>query len=226
MDSPNTAGRRIVRPPARARARGPVRGRGGWWGIVFVVGLLVVSALADLPTPAQSGERITAFYAAHRQVIIVQQVAGALLLLPFFGFAVALDRHTRTGRGERGRWIIPAALLLAAAELATNLPPLVLALLARPAPATAHTLTLLADLADVALFVTIAFFALVAGLTGPMWVRLAGLAVAAVALVRAFASPLGVTVLDAVAPIAFLLFVLVLSVRLVAAGRTRVTSNE
>jgi hypothetical protein len=223
MDSPNTDGRRVVRPPARARARarGPVRGRGGWWGIVFVVGLLVVSALADLPTAAQSGERIKAFYAAHWQVIIVQQVAGALLLLPFFGFASALDRRAHAQHKERRRWLIPAALLLAVAELATNLPPLVLALLADPAPATAHTLTLLADLADTALFVAIALFALVAGLTGPMWVRLTGLAVAVVALVRAFASPLGVTALDAIAPVAFLLFVLVLSVRLLVTGRTR-----
>ncbi|HEX5502335.1 MAG TPA: hypothetical protein VFW96_06905 [Thermomicrobiales bacterium] len=189
-------------------------GRGGWWGIVFVVGLFVVGALADLPTAAQTGERIAAFYAAHRQVIVAQQVAGALLLAPFLAFAAALDRRAGARRGERPHRILLAGLLLGVAELATNLPPLVLALLADPSPETAHTLTLIADLADVALFVTIAAFALAAGLAGQSWVRLAGLAVAAVTLVRAFASPLGVTVLDAAAPIAFLVFVLALSVRL------------
>lgn len=67
---------------------------------------------------------------------------------------------------------------------------------------------------------TIAAFALVAGLDGPAWVRLVGLAAAAVMLIRAFASPLGVTALDAVAPLAFVVFVLALSVRLLVTGRT------
>src|SRR5439155_559514 len=86
-----------------------------------------------------------------------------------------------------------AVEVLGAAELATNLPPLALAALPAPSPATAHTLTLVTDLADVALFVAIAVFALVAALAEPSWVRVAGLAVAAVTLVRAVASPLGVT---------------------------------
>src|SRR5438874_1171546 len=121
----------------------------------ILVGLAVtaaVGAMASLPTAAQSGERIAAFYAAHRQVIIAQQVAGALLIAPILGFAVALDRRARARRGGRTRWLILAGLLLGAAELATNLPPLALAALPAPSPATAHTLTLVTDLADVALF--------------------------------------------------------------------------
>jgi hypothetical protein len=89
-----------------------------------VVGLLVVSAMVSLPTAAQSGERITAFYEAHRQVIIVQQVAGALLLVPFLGFAVALDRRARAHSEGGTRWLLLAGLVFAAAEVATNLPPL------------------------------------------------------------------------------------------------------
>jgi cell division protein FtsW (lipid II flippase) len=186
-----------------------------------VVGLLVVSAMVSLPTAAQSGERITAFYEAHRQVIIVQQVAGALLLVPFLGFAVALDRRARAQSGGSTRWLPLAGLLFAAAEVATNLPPLALAAMPDPAPATAHTLTLIEDFADAALFVAIALFSLVAALAEPSWVRIVGLAVAALTLVRAVASPLGVTALDAAAPIAVLVFSLVLSVRLLVTDRAR-----
>lgn len=189
-------------------------GRGGWWGIAFAVGLLVVGAMADLPTAALSGERIAAFYAAHRQVIVAQQVVGALLVAPLLGFAAALDRRIGAGGGRGPRLVVLAGLLLGAANLATIVPPLVLALLTAPSPATAHTLTLVADLADAALFATSAAFALVAGL-----------AVAAVTLARAFASPLGMTALDAVAPIAFLVFVLALSVRLLMTGQTGVASG-
>jgi hypothetical protein len=71
------------------------------------------------------------------------------------------------------------------------------------------------------LFAAIAFFSLVAALAEPVWVRALGLLVAALTLVRAFASPMGVTVLDAVAPIAFIVYVLVLSTRIIAADRAR-----
>ena len=209
---------------ARATAVGHTavrQDRGGWWGVAFVVGLFVVGAMASLPTAAQSGERIMAFYAAHRPVIIAQQVVGALLLVPLLGFALALDRRARVRRAGHVRWLILAGLLLGAAQVATNLPPLALAALADPSPATAHTLTLVEDLADAALFVAIAVFAIIAALAEPLWVRLVGLAVAAVTLVRAVASPLGVTALDIAAPFAFLAFVLMLSVRLLVSDRAR-----
>jgi cell division protein FtsW (lipid II flippase) len=186
-----------------------------------VLGLLVVGTMVSLPTAAQSGERIKAFYDANRQVVVVQQLLGVLLLVPFLGFAAALDRRGRAQSGGRARWLLRAGLLFAAAELATNLPPLALAAMSDPSPATAHTLTLAEDLADAALFVSIAFFSLVAALAEPSWVRIVGLVVAALTLVRAFASPLGVTALDAAAPVAFLAFALVLSVRVLATDRTR-----
>lgn len=194
---------------------------GGWWGIAFVAGLFVVAALASLPTAAQSGERIKDFYAAHRGVIVAQQVAGVILLVPFLRFAGALDRRAQPRGGGHPGWPLLCGLLLAAAQLATNLPPLILAALPGLSPATAHALTLAGDLADAALFATIAAFALAAALAGPAWVRLVGLVVAALALARAVLSPLGVTTLDATAPLAFLAFVLLLSARLLRAGRPR-----
>jgi hypothetical protein len=195
--------------------------RGGWWGIAFVASLFVVAAMVSPPSAAQGGARIAAFYAAHRPVIVAQQVAGALALVPFFGFAAALDRRARARSGGARNWLIPAGLLLGVAQVATNLPALALAALADPAPATAHALALAEDLADAALFGTIAAFALAAPPTEPRWVRLAGLAVAALTLARAVASPLGVAALDNAAPLAFLAFVLLLSVRLLVADRPR-----
>ena len=94
-------------------------------------------------------------------------------------------------------------------------------MLADPSPAAAHTLTLVADLADAALFGSIAVFALMAARAEPSWLRGAGLVVGALALVRAVASPLGVTAVDDAAPIAFLAFALALSVRVLVTGGTR-----
>jgi len=194
---------------------------GGWWGVAFVLGLLVFGGMGSLPTAAQSGEDITAYYAAHRQLIIIQQIIGVLLVVPILAFARTLDHRTRSLGGQTGRWIMSAALLLVAAEIATNVLPVVLAAMPDASPATAHGLTLAADLVDAVLFAAIAFFSLAAALAEPVWVRGLGLAVVALTLIRAFASPVGMTVLDAVAPIAFIAYVLVLSTRIIATDRAR-----
>ena len=94
--------------------------RDGWWGLIFVVALFMLSAMGSLPTAAESGESIKAFYAANRQVIIIQQCVGVLLLVPFLGFAIALDRRAQARTGSGGGWILIAGYVLAAAELATR----------------------------------------------------------------------------------------------------------
>jgi hypothetical protein len=177
--------------------------------------------MVSLPTAAQTGERITAFYDANRQVIVAQQVVGILLLVPWLAFARTLDRRARAQLPERACWLLPIGMVVAAAELATNLLPLALAAISDPLPATAHALTLAEDLADAALFASIAVFSLVAALAEQSWVRIVGLVAAALTLVRAFASPLGATALDAVAPLAFLAFVVVLSVRILVTDLAR-----
>jgi hypothetical protein len=194
---------------------------GGWWGVCFAIGLLVVGGAASLPTAAESGEQIRTFYAANRQIIIVQQILGILLLVPFLAFARSLDRQS-PGRadGNRGSlWM--AALVVSAAELATNIVALSLAAIPDPPASTAHALAFAGDLADAGLFAAIAFFSFVAAPADWSWLRGVALLVVAVTLARAFASPLGVTVLDAVAPIAFLAYVLVLSTRVIVADRAR-----
>jgi hypothetical protein len=204
---------------------------GGWCGVVFACGLLVGAAMVSLPTATQNAEEINAFYAANRQIIVVQQIVGGLTLAPFLGLTLTLARHARARGGGGERPIVLAGLVLAITEVATNIAPLLLAFASDPTPASAHSLTALEDLTDAALFASIAFFSFATALNNSSWVRIAGLIVAALTLLRAFASPLGVSALDAVAPITFVAYILVLSGHLIAADRgghimsTRVTGR-
>ena len=203
-------------------ARGPRQvDIGGWWGIVFAIGLLVSGGMVSLPTAAVSGDDIQAFYRAHRQIIVIQQMVGVALLVPLLAFARTLDRRSRQRDTRSGGWVMLPALAVAAAELATNSLALVLALSAEPGAGTAHTLTFALDLADAALFATMALFSFVAA-AGEWWaVRGLGVLAAALTLARAFAGPLGLTFLDTLAPTAFLVYVLVLSTRTIMIDRTR-----
>ena len=177
---------------------------GGWGGIGFVILLFVSAAMVVLPTAEEPGERIIAFYKQHPQEIAIQQLTGAIALLPFLVFAASLGPN---------RWLMPAAFLLAACELLTNVIPLAIVIAPGLSTASAHSLTLLEDLADAALFMSIALFLIAATLKDPLWIRVLAVLVALACAIRAFASPVGLTVLDAPAPLAFVAFVLLLSVR-------------
>jgi hypothetical protein len=180
--------------------------RGGWWGIAFVVTLFVGSAMASLPTGTEGGREIQAFYAAHPTVVVVQQMLGIVALGFLLAFAVALGALRR-------RWLLVSAVLLAIAELATNIPPIILAL-SNPGPDGAHALTVVEDVADGALSISIALFSVAATIDQVGSVRVAGWLVAALSLLRVVMAPLGVGALDVLAPIAFLVLVLILSIRL------------
>ncbi len=206
----------------RAAARFPLGGRkGAWWGVAFVILLLVSAAMVSLPTAAEPGDRIAAFYNAHQQVIVWQQILGTLALLPFLAFAAALSRWARMD-GRRNRWLMPAAGLVALATVATSLVAAAMALMPDLSPALAHQLTVIEDLADAVLFASLAGFVLAASTGAPVWVRALAVLVAIASLARAVLSPSGVTVLDVAAPPAVLAFLLLLSGRLLfgpAAGR-------
>ena len=173
---------------------------GGWWGTAFVVLLFVSAAMASLPTSADSDAAITAFYRDHASVVVLQQVVGALALAPFVLFALSL---------EPNRWLRPAVFLFVAVELVTNVVPLVIVV----ARDTARPLTLVEDIADAALFLAVALFVAVATLRQPLWLRLTAYLVAALCVIRALASPLHADFLDLVAPLAFIAFVLLMSIR-------------
>jgi hypothetical protein len=125
------------------------------------------------------------------------------------------DGGVRSGPGTR--WVLIAGCAVAVAELGTNVLPLAITGMPDASPTTTHTLTLVADLADALLFIAIAVFSALAAWTELTWLRLGGFVVGALSLLRAIASPLGATTLDAAAPILFLAFVLLLSVRMLVA---------
>jgi len=180
--------------------------RGGWWGVAFVVTLAVSAGMVSLPTSAQSGAQIAGFYRAHAAVILVQQVLGVLSVVFFLLFAVALG-------ASRRRWLLVGTVLVAITELATNVLPVVLAL-SNPTPDGAYALTVAEDLADAALFASVAVFSVAATIDQVAWVQVTGLVVAALSVIRAAASPFAITALDVVAPLAFIALILILSVRL------------
>src|SRR5207247_9719456 len=165
-------------------------------GVAFVVTLFVAAAMASLPTSAKTGAQISAFYRAHATVILVQQVLGVLTLVFFLAFARAL------GAGRR-RWLLVGTLLVAISQLATTIPPLIL-VLTNPSPDVAFALTVVEDLADAALFMSIAVFSVAATIGQVVWVQLSGLVVAALSAIRAAARPFAIPPLDVVAPLAFL----------------------
>ncbi len=160
--------------------------------------------MVSLPTAAQSGDRIAAFYAAHGQVIVIQQIVGAVDLAAFVLFALSLRPN---------RWLRPALWAFVAIELATNIVPLVI-VVAAGSPDAAHRWTFVEDGADALFSIAIALFVAAATLAEPVWMRILGYAVAALNVLRGVGEPFGFTALDAIAPIAFVAFVLVLAVKL------------
>src|SRR6266550_4132494 len=180
--------------------------RGGWWGIAFVVTLFVSGAMVSLPTARQTGRAIAAFYAAHTGVILVQQVLGLVTLAFFLAFAFALGARRR-------RWLLVGTVLLAISELVTNIVPVVLAL-TNLGPDGAHAWTVIEDLADEALFISIAVFSVAATIDEVGWVRAGGLLVAVISLLRVVLTLFDVAAVDALAPIAYLILILSLGVRM------------
>jgi hypothetical protein len=183
----------------------------GWWGIAFVVILFVQGVMISLPTHAESGQTIRNFYAAHSQLIVLQQLLGVLALIPFVLFALALGAPSRRPLMVAVGWFV-------AAEVLTNFIPLVI-VVTNPSADAAHAWTIAEDVADAALFVAIAIFALATTLGETSWVRALGWLAAAVSLARAALSPLGIAALDAIAPLVFVALVLVLSIRLLLGSR-------
>ena len=180
--------------------------RRGWWGIALAVTLFVAGAMVSLPSARRTGRAIADFYAAHTGVILVQQVLGVVTLAFFLAFALALGARRR-------RWLLVGTALLAISELVTNIVPVVLAL-TTPGPDGAHAWTVIEDLADEALFISIAVFSVAATVEEVGWVRLAGLIAGAISLLRVVLTLFGVAALDALAPIAFLILIVILSVRI------------
>lgn len=175
----------------------------GVWGLVFVVLLLVSAAMVSVPSASKGGEAIVAFYRAHGTLIVAQQILGVVALGAFVAFALSLPP---------ARWLKPALWFFVAAELVTNFIPLIIIVSEPPADA-AHTLTYVGDIADAVFAIAIAFFVAAATQAEPLWVRLVAYVVALANVARGISDPFGLTALDTIAPVAFVAFVLLMSIR-------------
>lgn len=162
--------------------------------------------MVTVPDASMHGEEVAAFYSAHGSVILVQQVLGVVALGTFVAFGLSLPRN---------RWLVPAVAAVVVIELVTNVVPLVI-LAGGPSPDSALTLTRIEDDADAVLSIAIAAFVAAASLNQPIWLRVAAYVVAAANVARGVGDPLGITFLDAIAPLLFIAFVLAVSVKLLA----------
>jgi len=191
-----------------------LRRRDGWWGIGFLVLLTLQASMVSVPTAEDPAGHIQAFYLAHGTVIVIAQAIGALALIPFVMFARALDRRARTSpEGARSR-IMSATVLIVIVQLVTNVVPILIVTMNDAAAETARSWTRVEDVADAILFACLAFFAVAATRAKPRWIIAVGWVSAALMLVHAAVSPFGESALQVVAPLSFVVLVLVLSIRL------------
>jgi hypothetical protein len=154
-----------------------------------------------------------AFYSAHGTLIVIAQAIGALALIPLAMFARALDRRERASDGAGRSRIVPAVVLVVVAEIVTNALPVVIVTVSSATAATMHTWTKVEDIADAILFVALAVFVVAVARSQVRWILAVGWASAALMLVHAVVSLFGASPLQAVAPLSFVAFVLVLSIR-------------
>jgi hypothetical protein len=205
---------RVLAPgrAANGTLRGVLRRRDGWWGIAFLILLLLQASMVSVPTAEDPAGYIKAFYAAHGTVIVVAQAIGALALIPFFLFARALDRRTRTSDGAERNWIMTAAALVVLAEIVTNAIPVLIVVMSNASSSAVQALTQIEDVADAFLFVSLSLFVLAATLDRPRWITAIGWTSAALMLVHAGLSLFGESALQAIAPLSFVVFFLVLTI--------------
>lgn len=123
--------------------------RAGWWGIAFVILLLVQAAMADIPTLDTLVARIQRFYAEHAGTIRTAQVILIIASMLFLLFAWAVADQFGGERSGGATRLRATGAAVAVASIATAVPPLWLALLSVPTDSTVHALTRAADLTPV-----------------------------------------------------------------------------
>ena len=189
------------------------RGTDGWWFVGFVVLVLIGSALVSLPDSADPPAKISAFYDAHRTAVVVTQLfglAGSVVLLRVLALL-------RSEGGPGGRALTSAGLLVVITNVLTAVPILVLALATGLGPDGTSSAAKWADVADDALFGAIALFAGALAVRFRLgWLRISAGIVAVLCAVRGLGGPLGLTAVDVVAPLGFLLLMLAIGTRLLA----------
>ena len=186
--------------------------RAGWWGMAFVVLLLLSAGMASVPGGSDSVAPVRSFYTDNGPVVLVAQLVGLAAAVAFVVHASALARVVPSAASTSLRL---AGFLVAAAAVLTAVPVLLLTAMAGGASeGVVRGLARESDLTDVPLFATMAFFAIVAvRASGRSWLGgLAGI-VAVLTAARAVLLAFGSAWLGLVAPLAFIALILVVSLR-------------
>ena len=181
----------------------------GWLGAAFLLTVLASEAGLSLPDEHATAPAVAAFYAEHRAVIIVLQLVG------FVGAALLALFAWRLRVIHRG--VAAAGLALAVTALAPGVITTVLALIADPQhPATAGGYNRFEPRGDDLLFLGVTLFAVTVVLVrgrSPHWLGVVAATVALCCLLRLTLEALGRPrgVLDALAPLSFLLLMAALT---------------
>jgi len=202
-----------------------VRRRDGWCGVAFVLGVFIAAATVSLPASSSPPANIASFYEQHATAVIVTQIIGLAAAAAFVMFLRTVLVGERTGAtGRRMLWVTGGLVVLG--ELLTAAPVLALALLRSAEPQTWTRLTELSELADDVLFIAIALFcAVLAWIASQLWLRIFAGAAAVLAVARGIDTSFGASILAVLAPLAFLLLMLVISIR-VLAGRPALAGGQ
>lgn len=167
--------------------------------------------MASVPGGDASPTAVRDFYTGSTGVIVAAQLLGLLAAACLAVSARALSSLAPAARAAAVRW---SGYAVSAAAVLTAVPVLWLCAVAAGAPdGRLHSLAELSDLTDVLLFAAVAVFAVcVARRAARRWLQVTGWLVALVTAARAVLLLVGSSRLGLVAPMAFILLVLVLSV--------------
>lgn len=174
--------------------------------------LLVSAGMVSVPGRADSVAEVRDFYSRHVAVIVVAQLIGLVAAVVLIVFA------RRLGEDGARSSVSVTGVAVGAAAVVTAAPVLWLCVVADSASArSVDRLATASDLVDVLLFAAIAVFSVVlARWAAATWLRVVSLLVAITAGVRAVALLAGSGSLEVVAPVAFVVFVALLSSLLLA----------
>jgi hypothetical protein len=183
------------------------------WGVAFTVLLLVSAGMATVPGGDDTVRDVRQFYADHASIVVISQLIGLAAAAALVPFVLGLQRQL-TGTTSPRPLVAWLGLGISAAAVIAAVPPLLLCWTADSGSkgqvsALAHA----SDLADVLLFGVIAGWATaVLFSTTAAVLRVLAALTAATCAARAVLIVSGSDALVVVAPIAFLVLVMTLSV--------------
>jgi hypothetical protein len=177
------------------------------WGVGFLVALLVSAGMASVPTGNDTASVVRSFYVDHGMVVLVAQMIGLVAAGAFVMFSLQLAAAAQAD--VRRRLQVTGAAVTTGAVL-TAVPPLWLVMTAADATATSlHDWARASDLTDVVLFLAVAAFAPAVAVATASWIRPAAAVIGATCVVRAALLATGTDALELLAPLAFMVLVVI-----------------